>query len=366
MCGVSSHPSLQWVEYAEKSPYLAYCLPRLLRDLGWSTRFFTGSTVGFQPRLGFELSLGGERIVHDAYKHHEHQPYQRASFLGYDERIVLSPLKKWLSTLGDAVPGFAVIGTLSTHAPYTLANSSRAQRIANVVRRATSNSFRGREGKKRDEYAAYLTAIHEIDDFIKEVFQTIAQSTKGKDSVIVVVGDHGEAFLEHPASHFHGGTPYSEQVHIPCFIVDRRKEKNHLQTLSKPWSTLSFRWFLFALIGFESYAEKHFPPSSVPFPYAIGSKQKKRRNQVCSAISSSLLDERVMACSAGDLKVMVLQEPYRIATFNASVDPFDEHEIKGAPRFIVRSALKEMAEFNKIARERHRESMGSGLGLSPV
>jgi len=366
MCGVPAHPSVQSIEYKEESPYLAHCLPRLLRDMGWSTRFFTSSTVGFQSRLGFEHSLDGESIVQEAHKKQEYQPFQKASFLGYDERVILSPLKKWLSALEDTTPAFAMIGTLSTHAPYTLANSSRAKIIQNSVRRAVDKTFR-RQAElptldnelEREQYAAYLTAIHETDDFIKDVFQTIERSPKSKDSVIVVVGDHGEAFFEHPGSHFHGGTPYNEQVHVPCYIVDQREKKRiHGGTLFKPWSTMSLRWSFLKFIGFESFAEMISPPSSLPYPHAIGSRQKTKEKKVCSAISSGLLDERAMACSVGELKIMVLQEPYRTKVFNITADPWERNELQEYPKSVVRSATKEMLLFRKTARNRHREILG--------
>ena len=366
MCGVPAHPSVQSIEYEKESPYLAHCLPRLLGDMGWSTRFFTSSTVGFQPRLGFEYSLDGGNIVREAVRKHEFQPFQRASFLGYDERVILSPLKTWLSTLEDTTPAFAMIGTLSTHAPYTLANSSRAKKISSTVRRAVDKTFR-RQAElpildnelEKEQYAAYLTAIHETDYFIKDVIQTIEQSRKSEDSIVVIVGDHGEAFFEHPGSHFHGGTPYSEQVHVPCFIVDRREKKQlNGGTILKAWSVMSLRWTLLKFIGFESFVERVNPPSSLPYPHAIGSKQKAKQNKVCSAISSGLLDERAMACSVGNLKIMVLQEPYRIKVFNTTSDPWERHELRVYPKSVVRSAINEMLLVRKTSRNRHREISG--------
>jgi phosphoglycerol transferase MdoB-like AlkP superfamily enzyme len=377
MCGVPSHPGVEWLEYAAQSPYLAHCLPKLLRDMGWSTIFLTASSVGFQPRLGFEFSEGGETIARNAIDRGEHQPYSKANFLGYDERIIIGPLKNWLSSLGKNEPGFAVIGTVSTHAPYTVANASRAKRISIVVDRAMK-SFHG-DSSKSEEYAAYLAAIHDTDDFLKETVEAIDQSPQGKDAVIVIIGDHGEAFGEHESSYFHGGVPFSETSHVPCYIIDRsmtNRVEVQQQIIPRPWSTLSLRWTFLDLLGFplHSYSkESNSVPASIPFPHPISDSSRlqevekmspKKKKQLCSAFSSSLFAESVISCSTGDLKFIKMANPSRVAVFNVTLDPLETIEVSGISPSLMRSVVNEMASFRKIARERHREIRSSGVDFN--
>lgn len=369
LCGVPAHTGVSWLEFSKRSPYLGHCLPRLLREMGWSTHFFTGSSTGFHRRLGFEQCFDGGRIVAEAAEHGKPQPYQKSNYLGYDERIVLDPLEKWLSGIGKDVPAFAYVGTVSTHAPYTVANVSRAERISSVVRRA-SKSF---HGSKTKSYAAYLTALHDTDDFLRDLVQVIDRSPHRKDAVIVILGDHGEGFGEHASNNFHGGPPFSETVHVPCFIVDRRKRKLSQRTawprlIREPSSTLSFRWTLLDLLGFDFVSGNLRSPPSLPLAHVIGHATNKKklatlhsgsraRNlfEPCTAFSSSLLDENVAACAAGDLKFVTLTNPHRVAVFNTTSDPFELTEVLGVPGHDVQGALRAIRTFTKIASNRYRE-----------
>src|SRR5262249_22670504 len=43
------------------------------------------------------------------------------------------------------------------------------------------------------------------------------------DTLLLVVGDHGEAFGEHPGNFGHAAAIYEENTHIPCFILHPRR-----------------------------------------------------------------------------------------------------------------------------------------------
>ena len=140
LCAVPPHPSPLWSEYS--SIYLDSCLPHVLGRLGWSTRFFTSSTVGYQPRLGFEKSYGRVELATfqldqqkkmrnknsksnstlDISLWQGQKRFGRANFLGFDERIMNLPIASWLRRLKQEQqrkPAFGVISRVTTHAPYT-------------------------------------------------------------------------------------------------------------------------------------------------------------------------------------------------------------------------------------------------------
>jgi len=368
LCGVPAHPGPTWVDYAYESPYLAHCLPKLLQDLGWSTRFLTSSSVGLQPRLGFEKSMGSADIVQEAERNHEYQPYQPSGFMGYDERILLEPTRKWLASLEEDQPAFGYFTTVSTHSPYIVANVTRASELSKVVRRA-AKSFRGVK-KKKQQYISYLTAIADSDAFVEDLVKVIDQSEKGKDAVIVIIGDHGEAFGEHTSSFLHGGTPYSETAYVPMLVLDRTSKAKHVaRTIPRPWSSLNFRSTFLRLLGFEPFGKLE---TSTPHNVVGNSgselrdAQNSMRNTVCASISASLFDERSMSCSTRNgLKIMTLVSPSRVAVFNSTRDLFDKKEIRNAPKALVKQAVKEMKKYRVMARERYRE-IDSDLSFGAV
>lgn len=66
----------------------------------------------------------------------------------------------------------------------------------------------------RDLYDAELRYT---DEQFGNVVQTLKSEDTYDESLIIVVGDHGEAFGEH-GTLFHGGCPYDELLHVPLVI----------------------------------------------------------------------------------------------------------------------------------------------------
>jgi arylsulfatase A-like enzyme len=63
----------------------------------------------------------------------------------------------------------------------------------------------------------YDSEVAYSDREVGRLLDWIASSPLGKDAIVVLTADHGEAFLEHGMD-FHGNRPYGEQIHIPLVI----------------------------------------------------------------------------------------------------------------------------------------------------
>ncbi len=61
-----------------------------------------------------------------------------------------------------------------------------------------------------------------MDTLLGKVVEAVTESGRGGRTIVVVVGDHGEAFGEHPGSFTHGVYLYNEGVHVPMLFYQPR------------------------------------------------------------------------------------------------------------------------------------------------
>jgi hypothetical protein len=70
-----------------------------------------------------------------------------------------------------------------------------------------------------DDHAAYLNDLHVADDAFGALREGLRARGLDERTVYVVVGDHGEAFREHPGNVAHALHVYDENVRVPFFIA---------------------------------------------------------------------------------------------------------------------------------------------------
>lgn len=70
----------------------------------------------------------------------------------------------------------------------------------------------------------YRNALYFVDGLLGDFFKALDTSTKGKEAVVVIMGDHGEEFYEH-GNLFHASSLSHYQMHIPLYyrFGDNRK-----------------------------------------------------------------------------------------------------------------------------------------------
>jgi len=74
-----------------------------------------------------------------------------------------------------------------------------------------------RAAKVRGEYQRYLAEIRDFDAQIGSFFDFLKEAGLYEDSLILVVSDHGEEFLEH-GDLYHGQNLYEESLRVPGFL----------------------------------------------------------------------------------------------------------------------------------------------------
>ncbi|MBI5431622.1 MAG: sulfatase [Planctomycetes bacterium] len=182
-------------------PDRALTLAERFQASGYETVAFV-QNAQLRKGLGFEQGFGGQ--YHDQ---------------AGDAREIRWRMTDWLDERASGEkPFFAYMHFLDAHWPYDIpdeyASKFSAGTSIDVFRGEDSRALRDalNDGtRKLDEAeqvglaALYDGAIRSIDDQLAKLFATLAQRGLADDTIVCIVADHGEEFLEHArVGHGHG------------------------------------------------------------------------------------------------------------------------------------------------------------------
>ena len=172
--------------------------------MDYRTAFFSSADVRFSNTEAF-LSHRGFDVVRDYRAFPCDRPILIGSdpnwplLDGTDDECTADALRRWIDEAPER-PFFAIFWTMMTHYPY----------------------FRGQariDFGVRDRYFdRYLNALHHEDLVIGKLVRFLRERDLDRSTLLVVVGDHGEAFGRH-GHHGHGTNLYEENVHVPLLLI---------------------------------------------------------------------------------------------------------------------------------------------------
>jgi lipoteichoic acid synthase len=191
-------PLMQTLIYELSATIDVQCLPHILSSAGWRTGFFQSSVGTFEDRprlvnqLGFDDFLSAEHISKD-----------RLGYLASEDGTLVAPFEAWL----DKAPGpfMATLLTSATHHPYAL-SKPHAERV-----RAAGRA----QSTQRERFDRQIEAA---DDMIGSVLSAIQKRGLASNTLVVVVGDHGEGFGDKGVKQ-HDINFYEEGLHVPWVIA---------------------------------------------------------------------------------------------------------------------------------------------------
>ena len=179
-----------------------------LRQRGYRTAFLNAYDNRFQAADLFlshrEFDLVSDALTGSCIVSTETRP----------DECMFGNLMQWISR-DSLQPFFAVAWTAQTHFPYLASRSPFGQKIASRVApsRAPTEYLNVR-------FTRYLRALHETDRALGRLFRLLEQRGLLDSTLIVILGDHGEAFGQH--GHMFHRLLYEEEVRIPLLLVNRR------------------------------------------------------------------------------------------------------------------------------------------------
>ncbi len=204
---LSVQPRMSWRDVTTDYPQLpGTSLAELLRDRGYRTAFATSSDLGWANWKGFLADRGFDTVLQD----HDLDCGAPLSSWGVEDRCLVDGILRWIPE--DPSRPFFVMGwTVQTHHPYEPPPGRPLL------------DFFG-DAKPTDDYdlGRYLNVLHETDRQIGRLFAALRHAKLDEDTLVVIVGDHGEAFGAPHEAYGHGTALYEENVHVPMMMWSPR------------------------------------------------------------------------------------------------------------------------------------------------
>lgn len=204
MCGIEPPLDPQGTALLSKSGSMpGKCLPHMLNEQRYNTAFFMSQESWFENSPQIMENLGFKEFY--SVEHMNTAGFERTNYFGYEDDILLEPSRRWLQQNRDK-PFLAAYLTSAPHHEY-LAPQKRYGRV---------------EFTKNDLVNRYLNAVRNEDFFLKKLFDLYKQLDLYKDTVFIILGDHGEGFGEH-GRFIHNQVIYDEGLRIPLLIHDPQR-----------------------------------------------------------------------------------------------------------------------------------------------
>jgi len=199
------HPRVSFRPITTSNPEIPVPhLSRLMREHGYATGFFSSASLDFQRADEFLAAGDGfDRIDdEDARPEAAARALEKWSdFVGTDDQSTVDALIDWAGSTGDR-PFYAVLWTAQSHFPYYTPDDPR---------QLSDNA----------QFNRYLNAIAEGDRALGRLLDWLDATGRADDTLVVVLGDHGQAFGQHK-TFGHAGHTWEEHLHIPLVLINRR------------------------------------------------------------------------------------------------------------------------------------------------
>ncbi len=223
-------------------------LPEVLTAKGFDAALFHGGYFAFTDKLAFLSERGFQRLVDGESLPQREEQWHNG--WGVDDRAVVDAALSWFDARPDpAAPSFLVVVPLIPHHEYFLPpDAPRPFGDRNLMDR-------------------YKNGLHFADDVFGQLVSGYRARGVFDDTLFVFVGDHGEAFDEHPRNRLHGSFLYEENVRAPLVLISTRLFPS-AQTSARPSSHADILPTILDLLGlpppFHSQGQSLVSSSYVP------------------------------------------------------------------------------------------------------
>ncbi len=130
---------------------------------------------------------------------------------GAEDRVLFERLIRFIDEKPEQA-FYALCWTDQTHDPYAVGPTSKAI------------DFFGEQAPTRhaEDLGRYLNVLHQLDQHLANLFRALRDRGLAEDTLVVITGDHGEAFGDPHDQRGHGFTAYQEDVNVPLILWNPR------------------------------------------------------------------------------------------------------------------------------------------------
>lgn len=294
----SLYPEQGWLNLLRQSPEIGVTgLADVLAAHGYRTAFLHEGQLGFDNQLAFIESHGFQQVF-----------FRDKDPLVSDDSALVPIAENWIKS-DNKKPFFLLVWTQDTHHPY-LVNSSDDY------------------GTGNPRLNKYLNAVRSTDSIIAQLMLSLDELNIADNTIVVITGDHGEAFGEH-GQLAHGFTTYNEELHIPLMLVNPKLFPHGIRNASLG-RQIDIAPTLLGLLGYDK-------PQSWQGTNLLGAHPAKR------AYLFSYSGDFSLGLVEGDFKYIHDFDQNRDELYDLSKDPEETRDLSAEPEY------KEM-----VARDRLR------------
>ena len=257
----------------------------LKQNLNFRTAFFQSAKGNFEARPGLVYNLGFDKFW---ARDDLNDPNAFLGYLACDEFSMLGPISEWISS--EDGPFLLTILCSVTHDPYEVPEWY-AEPAKEPVER-------------------YRQTISYTDNFLATLDTELVRLNLVDNTILCVVGDHGEAFGEHNLSG-HERIAFEEVLRIP-FCLRAPSLVKPATKVTKPVSSVDLAPTLLTLLGFDT--------NSVGFDgiNALGNIADDRK-----VYFSGWMQQGPVGFVRGDRKFIYKPMDKMVSVYGLRTDPFE-------------------------------------------
>lgn len=200
-CSAYALPDGAWISLALPD-FPVPCLSEVLANVGYRSVVLHAGYLGYakQKRFLEKRRVDGMLDAETLKK----PPYQKGMgpWGAADERAMLKPLIDFAQR--EKSPFLALLFAFAPHHPYNVPENF-------------PEFFTAEPGRKKSQ-VRYFNSLHFADMAFGEILSGLEKHGILQNSILIVFGDHGEAFYEHSGNYNHPFFLYEENVHVPMLI----------------------------------------------------------------------------------------------------------------------------------------------------
>jgi lipoteichoic acid synthase len=292
-CGIDPH-LVRDITETEPGGIPARCLPELLGEQGYNSVWFSSATEHFEDRRKLVKNFGYDDFL--PVETMDKEGFQKSSYFGYEDDIMLQPSKDWLEAHDDK-PFVATYLGITGHHDY---------------RPVARYGFEHYSDDPALDH--YQNEVRYLDFFVKNVINQYKELGLYDNTIFVIYGDHGEGFGEHDL-YQHDNTIYQEGLKVPLIIRDpgRFRDGKRVETLTDQLDILPT---LADLLGYKITGGQ-YPGRSLLAP----------PNNDRTLFFSCFDDYKCLASIKGDEKYIYFFGNQPEEVYDLSEDPYEQHNI---------------------------------------
>lgn len=201
----SVYPEMSYKSLTIENPQVEHpTISSVLKSKGYRTSFYSSANLNFQNCREFLAYRDFDQVLDfsmidcsEAFEL-ESKDYRESS--GVDDMCLADCLFSWL----DEKPGenfFSLVWTVQGHYPYYFAGTEEDFGVSDL------------------NLNRYLNALKHDDELVGGIMAGLEARGLDSTTLVVVVGDHGEAFGQH-GQYGHATALYEENIKVPLYFIN--------------------------------------------------------------------------------------------------------------------------------------------------